>query len=98
MSSILSSDAAGGMATSQIASADIVILGAGYGGLHVAQRLSSLLGDRRKADGSPWAIQIIDRQPHHQLTTELPRLVNSQVADGVLDIPLDRLLSEQRAR
>lgn len=50
--------------------ADIVILGAGYGGLHVAQRLMRLLDHDRHADGTPWSIVIVDRQPHHQLTTE----------------------------
>jgi NADH dehydrogenase len=86
------------VASKLVASADTLILGAGYGGLHVAQRLTSLLGDERKPDGSPWTILIVDRQPHHQLTTELPRLVNHQIADDGLDIPLDRLLDEQRVR
>jgi NADH dehydrogenase len=98
MPSIATQADATGISTQPVASADIVILGAGYGGLHVAQRLASLVGDERKADGSPWTMLIIDRQPHHQLTTELPRLVNNEVADDDLDIPLDRLLNEQRTR
>jgi NADH:ubiquinone reductase (H+-translocating) len=81
-----------------VESADIVILGAGYGGLHVAQRLARLLKGKRKADGTPWTVLIIDRQPHHQLTTELPWLVNNEVADDSLDIPLDHLLDGQRTR
>lgn len=81
-----------------VESADIVILGAGYGGLHVAQRLARLLKGERKANGAPWTTLIIDRQPHHQLTTELPRLVNNEVADDSLDIPLDQLLDGQRTR
>src|SRR5215468_9973601 len=82
----------------RVESADIVILGAGYGGLHVAQRLARLLRGERKADGTPWTVLIIDRQPHHQLTTELPRLVSDEVADDSLDIPLDQLLDGQRTR
>jgi hypothetical protein len=35
-----------------ILSADIVILGAGYGGLHVAQRLTRLLEDDHHTDGA----------------------------------------------
>src|SRR5262245_61328860 len=81
-----------------VETADIVILGAGYGGLHVAQRLARLLRGERKADGAPWTVLLIDRQPHHQLTTELPRLVSSEAADDSLDIPLDQLLDGQRTR
>src|ERR671933_524265 len=78
--------------TTPVTSADIVILGAGYGGLHVAQRLMSLLDDQRRADGSPWSILIVDRRPYHQLTTELPRIVGNEVADRDLVLPLERLL------
>ncbi len=77
---------------------DIVILGAGYGGLHVAQRLSSLLRDVPDPDGTPHWILLIDRQPHHQLTTELPRLVSGQRSDEELDIDLDRLIDEKLVR
>ena len=98
MPSIATQADAAGIAAKRVESADIVILGAGYGGLHVAQRLASLLGDERKADGAPWTTLIIDRQPHHQLTTELPRLVNNEVADDDMDIPLNQLLNEQRTR
>lgn len=77
---------------------DIMILGAGYGGLHVAQRLTSVLGSKRKPDGATWTILIVDRQKHHQLTTELPQLVNNEVTDDSLAIPLERLLNERRVR
>jgi NADH dehydrogenase len=98
MTSIATQDGAGDVATKAVESADIVILGAGYGGLHVAQRLARLLRGQRKADGTPWTTLIIDRQPYHQLTTELPRLVSNEVADDDLDIPLDQLLDGQRTR
>lgn len=77
-----------------VRSADIVVLGAGYGGLHVAQRLMRLLHNNHHADGTPWSILIVDRQPHHQLTTELPRILGNEVADRDLDIPLDHLLNQ----
>jgi len=95
MNSISEPDA-NGIGARHIVSADIVILGAGYGGLHVAQRLIHLLDDDHHADGAPWSILIVDRQPHHQLTTELPRIIGNEVADRELDIPLDQLLSERK--
>jgi NADH dehydrogenase len=98
VTSLATQDGAGNVATKHVESADIVILGAGYGGLHVAQRLARLLRGERKADGAPWTVLLIDRQPHHQLTTELPRLVNYEAADDDLDIPLDHLLDGQRTR
>jgi NADH:ubiquinone reductase (H+-translocating) len=98
MTSLATQDGAGNIATKPVESADIVILGAGYGGLHVAQRLARLLRNECKANGAPWTTLIIDRQPHHQLTTELPWLVNNEVADDSLDIPLDQLLDGQRTR
>jgi NADH dehydrogenase len=96
--SLATQDGAGNIAAKVVESADIVILGAGYGGLHVAQRLARLLRGERKADGAPWTTLLIDRQSHHQLTTELPRLVSDEVADDDLDIPLDQLLDGQRTR
>src|SRR5262249_50019134 len=98
MTSLATPDSAGDVATKLVESADIVILGAGYGGLHVAQRLARLLRGERKANGTPWTTLLIDRQSHHQLTTELPRLVSDDVADDSLDIPLDQLLDGQRTR
>src|SRR5262245_32516543 len=98
MTSIATQDGAGDIGTTPVESADIVIVGAGYGGLHVAQRLARLLRGEHKADGTPWTVLLIDRQPHHQLTTELPWLVNNEVADDSLDIPLDQLLDGQRTR
>lgn len=98
MTSLSSEDGAGNVVTKQVEATDIVILGAGYGGLHVAQRLARLLRGECKADGTPWTTLIVDRQPHHQLTTELPRLVNNDAADDSLDIPLDQLLDGQQTR
>jgi NADH dehydrogenase FAD-containing subunit len=95
MSSISEGDG-DSISAQHILSADIVILGAGYGGLHVAQRMVRQLDDDHHADGAPWSIVIVDRQPHHQLTTELPRIIGNEVADRELDIPLDQLLSERK--
>jgi NADH dehydrogenase len=83
---------------SQVQRAEIVILGAGYGGLHVAQRLSSLLRDVRPADAAPNGILLVDRQHQTQLTTELPRLVGGERADGEFDIDLDRLVDAKMVR
>jgi NADH dehydrogenase len=75
-----------------------LILGAGYGGLHMTQRLSHLLRDVPPAEAAPTWILLVARQPHHQVTTELPRLVNGQVSDGELDIDLHRLIDEAYVR
>ena len=76
---------------------EIVILGAGYGGLHVAQRLSSLLRDA-PTEAMPAHILLVARQPRHQLTTELPRLVSGQRPDGDFEIDFGRLLDDRRVR
>jgi hypothetical protein len=62
----------------------------------VAQRLVRLLDDDHHAGGAPWSIRIVDRQAHHQLTTELPRINGNEVADRDLEIPLNLLLSERK--
>jgi NADH dehydrogenase len=76
----------------------IVILGAGYGGLHVAQRLSRLLRDVPTMDNTHTSILMVARQPHHQLTTELPRLVSGQRPDDEFEIDVHRLLDDTRVR
>jgi NADH dehydrogenase len=82
----------------EIRRSEVVILGAGYGGLHVAQRLSSLLRDVPPTDSTPARILLVARQPRHQLTTELPRLVSGQRPDGDFDLDLGRLLDDRRVR
>ena len=77
---------------------EIVILGAGYGGLHVAQRLSSLLHHAQPPDAAPARILLVARQPRHQLTTELPRMVSGQRPDSDFDLDLGRLLDDRRVR
>src|SRR5581483_11612825 len=79
----------------------VVVLGAGYGGLHVTQRLASLLPERTdvaEAGGWRYPIVLVDRRPYHQLTTELPRLVEGQRADAALDLDLRRLIDAERVQ
>ena len=74
--------------------ADIIILGAGYGGLHMAQRLASLLSDAKSVFPRPF-LRLIDRRSEHQITTELPRLISGRRADHELDIDFGRLLDRE---
>src|SRR5205823_832637 len=53
---------------------EILILGAGYGGLHLAQRLApALRGQSESGAANDAPIVLVDRRTYHQLTTELPR-------------------------
>src|SRR4051794_41979220 len=70
---------------------EVVIAGAGYAGLHVALRLAARLDDRRTEVG----LTLVDKNPHHQLLTELPRVVGgSRTADEVA-IPLRQVLDRR---
>ena len=70
---------------------EVVIAGAGYAGLHVALRLDARLNDRRPDVG----LTVVDKNPHHQLLTELPRVVGgSRTADEVA-IPLRQVLDRR---
>jgi NADH dehydrogenase len=69
----------------------VVIAGAGYAGLHVALRLAARLEGRRPDVG----VTLVDKNPYHQLLTELPRLVGgSRTADDVA-IPLRQVLDRR---
>jgi NADH dehydrogenase len=70
---------------------EVVIAGAGYAGLHVALRLAARLDDRRPDVG----LTLVDKNPYHQLLTELPRVVGgSRTADEVA-IPLRQVLDRR---
>jgi NADH:ubiquinone reductase (H+-translocating) len=65
----------------------IVIAGAGYAGLHVAQRLGSWLDRTKDA-----AIVLVDRYDYHQVLTELPRVAAGTRPDSDVRVPLDQVL------
>ena len=67
----------------------VVIAGAGYAGLHVAQRLGTWLDRSRQA-----TITLVDRNDYHQLRTELPRVASGQRADEKVRVDVDTVLPE----
>jgi len=72
---------------------DIVIAGAGYAGLHVALRLAARIDVKQAAV----RLTLVDKNPYHQVLTELPRVAaGTRVAQDVR-VPLEPLL-EGRVR
>src|SRR5262244_4595367 len=71
-------------------SGQIVIAGAGYGGLHVALRLTAKLRARSKAE-----LTLVDRHDYHQAITELPRVAGGTRAADAVRIPLQDMLAER---
>lgn len=69
----------------------IVILGAGYGGLHVAQRLAASL-DQRHADVQ---VILVDKNSYHQVLTELPLVASGNRAAQAVRVPIAPLLGER---
>lgn len=67
----------------------VVILGAGYGGLRVALRLSATLGNT-------WSVTVVERSACHQLITRLPELVAGVIEAGRACIPYERLIGKNR--
>ena len=70
---------------------DILIAGAGYAGLHVALRLAARLDDRRPGGG----LTLVDKNPYHQLLTELPRVVGGSRTAEEVAVPLRQVLDER---
>ncbi len=65
----------------------IVILGAGYGGVRTAMRLESLL--KQDAD---WQVLLVDRYDFHQLKTELHEVAAGRVSADTVSVPIARLI------
>ena len=68
----------------------IVVVGAGYAGLHVALRLTARLRDHPAME-----LTLVDRHDYHQVITELPRVVGGTRAADAVRIPLQDLLAER---
>ncbi|WJY28364.1 NAD(P)/FAD-dependent oxidoreductase [Sporosarcina trichiuri] len=65
----------------------IVILGAGYGGLLAALNARNFLSE------SDAAITLINQTPTHQIITELHRLAGGTISEGAVALPLEKLLA-----
>ncbi|QFK70165.1 NAD(P)/FAD-dependent oxidoreductase [Pradoshia sp. D12] len=64
---------------------EIVILGAGYGGL------LSALSARQHLTSEEATITVVNQYPTHQIITELHRLAAGNISEGRIAMPLDRL-------
>jgi NADH dehydrogenase len=73
-------------------SGQIVIAGAGYAGLHVAQRLTARLRGTSTVE-----LTLVDRHDYHQVLTELPRVAGGTRAVDAVRIPIEGKLAN-RAR
>lgn len=65
----------------------VLIAGAGYAGLHVAQRLGSWI-ERDQSAG----ILLVDQHEYHQLMTELPRVAAGTRLSSRVEVPLKPVL------
>lgn len=65
----------------------IVILGAGYGGLLTALNARNFLSE------SDAAITVINQAPTHQIITELHRLAGGTIGESAVALPLEKLLA-----
>lgn len=68
-------------------SKQIVILGAGYGGLLAALNARNFLSE------SDATITLINQTPTHQIITELHRLAGGTISEGAVALPLEKLLA-----
>lgn len=68
----------------------VVILGAGYGGLVTAQEI------RRSLTADAAKITVVNKQSFHQLITELHLPAAGRVNESHVRVPLDKLLSGKR--
>ena len=71
-------------------SQDVVIAGAGYAGLHVAQRLGTWL--EKETAGS---VTLVDKNDYHQVLTEIPRVAAGNRSAEAVRVPLVTVLSQK---
>lgn len=74
-----------------MASKHIVILGAGYGGVHAAQ----ILNKRYKKDQNV-KITLIDRNPYHTLMTELHEVAGGRVEPDSVQVDLFKIFNKTK--
>ena len=70
---------------------NIIILGAGYGGVTAAQTLHKKL--KKHPDST---ITLIDRNSYHTLLTELHEVAGNRIDEDALEIDLERIFSSTR--
>jgi NADH dehydrogenase len=70
---------------------NIIVLGAGYGGVTAAQTLHKKL--KKHPDST---ITLIDRNSYHTLLTELHEVAGKRIEEDALEIDLERIFSSTR--
>src|SRR5206468_694589 len=68
----------------------IVIAGAGYAGLHTAQRSGGWLKHHPEVE-----MTLVDRHDYHQLTVELPRVATGTRDASRVQVELDDVVSDR---
>src|SRR5919205_2637955 len=68
----------------------IVIAGAGYAGLHTAQRSGGWLARHPEVE-----MTLVDRNDYHQLVIELPRVATGTREESEVQIQLNTVLSDR---
>ncbi|HHV62589.1 MAG TPA: FAD-dependent oxidoreductase [Firmicutes bacterium] len=71
---------------------EIVIVGGGYAGVHVAQKLDRLVG------GKDAKITLINDGPSHVLLTDLHEVAGNRIRPEAVEIPLERVFSGTSVR
>jgi NADH dehydrogenase len=74
---------------------DIVILGAGYGGLRTALDLADF---KRKGELDGATITLVDRNDYHQVITWLHEVAAAKITPDKARIPFDRLFTDDTIR
>jgi NADH:ubiquinone reductase (H+-translocating) len=74
---------------------DIVILGAGYGGLRTALDLADF---KRKGELEGATITLVDRNEYHQVITWLHEVAAAKITPDKARIPFDRLFTDDTIR
>jgi NADH dehydrogenase len=72
-----------------MASKKVVILGAGYGGVHAAQVLNKLTNSRKDVE-----ITLINKTPFHVLLTELHEVAGNRVHPDAVRVSLERVFKK----
>jgi NADH:ubiquinone reductase (H+-translocating) len=69
---------------------EVVVAGAGYGGLHIAMRLTTKLPRKAAVE-----VTLLDRHDYHQVITELPRVAGGTRDADAVRIPLQDVLAKR---
>lgn len=68
----------------------VVIAGAGYAGLHIAQRLGGWLRSHQDV-----GLVLVDKNDYHQVLTELPKVASGQRDEDDVEISVESVLSSR---